>query len=71
MSPVKEPDYFAAEIRKEHISAAQTERRARLAATGPAIQDFGGLIADGDEYQGLCQGVSREKAIGEASVCYR
>src|SRR3981081_3608922 len=77
MSPVKEPNYFAEEIRLSNIGAqwqdwAQREnasrRRVRL---GPMREKkFGGIVSNWSDYLKLFQNVNGEKAIGEASVCY-
>jgi hypothetical protein len=60
MSPVKEPNYFADEIRHENF----TDEMRRM--DGPT----GGPIAAWADYTRLFQNVNGEKAIGEASVCY-
>lgn len=77
MSPVKEPCYFASELRIENICAelrGQAERDAQSLKKylrGPMTEKrFGGLISDWDDYLRLFAKVGNERAIGEASVCY-
>jgi hypothetical protein len=57
MSPVKEPSYFASEVRSENFAAIEH----RTAA---------GLVADWKSYLALFRGAKLARAIGEASVCY-
>jgi hypothetical protein len=59
MSPVKEPCYFALEMRPERFAP---EYRARVAASS--------LCSTWQEYRALFDGVRAETAVGEASVCY-
>ena len=77
MSPIKEPNYFANEIRPELFSdemrpavdADQCDLQRYL--HGPMMEKrFGGIVTDWDDYLRLFQNVKGEKAIGEASVCY-
>lgn len=77
MSPIKEPNFFADEIRIANF--ADDFRRmaeARLPAlreylTGPVSEKFsGGPIETWDDYLKLFQRVKSEVAIGEASVSY-
>jgi hypothetical protein len=76
MSPVKEPNYFAAEIRYENVKErpAGTEfdqRALREYLSGPMSEKrFGGIITEWNDYLKLFRDVKGEKAIGEASVCY-
>jgi hypothetical protein len=76
MSPVKEPNYFAAEIRPENFKelrgGTESELRAlREYLAGPmAEKRFGGVITEWDDYLKLFRDVKKETAIGEASVCY-
>lgn len=77
MSPIKEPNYFASEIRPEIFS---DEMRPAVDADlrdlqrylhGPMTEKrFGGIVTDWDDYLRLFRNVKGEKAIGEASVCY-
>lgn len=77
MSPVKEPNYFAEEIRLGNISAqwqgwAQREEDSlQLYLHGPMQEKrFGGIVSRWPDYLKLFEKVTDEKAIGEASVCY-
>jgi len=77
MSPVKEPNYFASEIRLEHFSdnlrprAEQDVAPLRAYLDGP-LRDkrFGGLVTEWSDYLKLFRDAQGHKAIGEASVCY-
>jgi hypothetical protein len=77
MSPLKEPNYFAFELREENFSAADRPRVEREAAelrrylNGDLREKrFGGLVSAWDDYAKLFRHVSGETAIGEASPCY-
>jgi hypothetical protein len=77
MSPIKEPSYFASEIRAGNLAAElleQTRRDALAVAAylrGPMdTKRFGGIVSEWEDYLRLFQRVRNEKAIGEASVCY-
>src|SRR5258708_108403 len=77
MSPVKEPNYFAEEIRLCNIGAqwqdwAQRENDSlQQYLLGPMQEKrFGGIVSNWTDYLKLFQNVNGEKAIGEASVCY-
>lgn len=77
MSPLKEPNYFASEIRPENFGAEFQEwvqretRELREYLCRPVLeQRFGGIVADWKDYLKLFEAVTAEKAIGEASVCY-
>jgi len=77
MSPVKEPNYFATEIRSRNIGpqwqhwARQENDSLQDYLKGPMREKrFGGLISDLPDYLKLFRNVNGEKAIGEASVCY-
>jgi hypothetical protein len=77
MSPIKEPNFFADEIRCWNF-----EDEARLIAEGQikelriyldenlSSKRFGGLIDNSADYKKLFCSVDAETAIGEASVCY-
>jgi hypothetical protein len=77
MSPVKEPSYFASEIRVEnlgepylrHIRRSST-RLSECLADGRPARPKGWLFSEWDEYLRLFQDVKSEIAIGEASVAY-
>jgi hypothetical protein len=77
MSPVKEPNYFAAEIRLGNIGTLWQDWAQTAAADlqryldGPMREKrFGGIVATWPDYLKLFQNVNGQKAIGEASVCY-
>ena len=77
MSPVKEPNYFAEEIRLGNVSAQWQDWAHReynslqLYLRGPMQEKrFGGIVASWSDYLKLFANVNGEKAIGEASVCY-
>ncbi|HTT63241.1 MAG TPA: sulfotransferase [Bryobacteraceae bacterium] len=77
MSPVKEPNYFASEIRIENVCGHMRDRAARDAAAlqeylrGPMSEPrFGGMVSSWDDYLKLFQSAGAARAVGEASVCY-
>lgn len=77
MSPVKEPGYFASEIRAGALSeplrrhlALQTLALPKLLNDGKPVKPFGWIAAEWEDYLRLFQGVNGEKAIGEASAAY-
>jgi sulfotransferase family protein len=77
MSPVKEPNYFASEIRPERFSP---ELQDRVRRDQQAMQDylagpmsekrFGAVGLEWAEYVKLFAQATSETALGEASVCY-
>jgi hypothetical protein len=77
MSPIKEPHFFAEEIRVENfdermrqMSAGRAEALRRY-LDGPATEKFsGGPVAAWRDYLKLFANVREERAIGEASPCY-
>jgi hypothetical protein len=77
MSPVKEPCYFAAEIRGQNLSepvrrhvGKQSFHLADVVNDGLPVKPLGWLAGDWDDYLRLFQGVRDETAIGEASAAY-
>jgi len=77
MSAIKEPNFFAAEIREEHFDLelrrgmARENRRLRDFLAGPMREKrFGGIITDWEDYLRLFANATNEAALGEASVCY-
>ena len=77
MSPVKEPCYFASEVRLEHFGrefeshARSIGQRLSKYLDGPmAGEDPGGIVSNWEDYLKLFKNVVGEKAIGESSVCY-
>ena len=77
MCPLKEPSYFAFELRPENFSE---QMRGRVARETRALKQylqgdmrekrFGGLISDWDDYLKLYRNVTDESAIGEATASY-
>lgn len=77
MSAIKEPHFFAAEIREEHCDPelrrgmARENRGLRDFLRGPIREKrFGGIVADWEDYVRLFANAINESAVGEASVCY-
>ena len=77
MSPIKEPHYFADEIRPDNFDdemrplAEPGLAALREYLQGPASAKFsGGPVTEWRDYLKLFQHVNGETAIGEASVCY-
>ncbi len=77
MSPIKEPNYFASEIRPENVSEEFQEHVRRDIDAVKAYLDgpmseirFGGMVLEWEDYLKLFGNVKKEKAIGEASVFY-
>lgn len=77
MSPMKEPTYFASEIRSEYFSdqlrprAEQSRDQLRAYLDGPMREKrFGGPVTEWSDYLKLFRDAGERKAIGEASVCY-
>ncbi|MGI8960180.1 MAG: sulfotransferase [Bryobacteraceae bacterium] len=77
MSPIKEPNFFASEIRPENVSEELQEgvRRdmdaLKLYLQGPISESrFGGMVLEWEDYLKLFENVKAEIAIGEASVLY-
>src|SRR6266480_4040592 len=77
MSPVKEPCYFASEIRPANLSAPiqrhvrlQSRALAGVLDDGRPTGSMGWLACDWDEYVRLFQNTRDETAIGEASAAY-
>jgi len=77
MSPIKEPHYFADEIREENFDghmramAAQRNKALRQYLEGSVTEKFsGGPISDWRDYLKLFRAAEQEKAVGEASTCY-
>ena len=77
MSPVKEPCYFASEIRAENLAPAHHRHIRRLSrklpellADGKPVRPLGWLVSEWEDYVRLFQNVEAQTAIGEASVAY-
>lgn len=77
MSPIKEPCYFASELRLENFSEELQPQLRRESETlreylrGPmSSKRFGGPVVEWEDYLLLFRNVRDETAIGEASVSY-
>jgi hypothetical protein len=77
MSPVKEPCYFASELRAEYLSRdfarhvkRQTRELPRYLDDNLPVEPLGWLVSEWDDYLRLFQKVREEKAIGEATASY-
>ena len=77
MSPIKEPNFFASEIRAENFDSHLGRRAAddaiqlREYLAGPMRKKrFGGIVTQWDDYLRLFANATDETALGEASVCY-
>ena len=77
MSAVKEPCFFASEIREENFEAGLRRSTANAAPglseflCGPkAEKRFGGLVTEWSDYLRLFANAGTQAALGEASVCY-
>lgn len=83
MSPVKEPSYFAAEVRPAafhkafRAAAIRNSERLRhfldhafLDHGGPGTPSPQGIVCEREHYLKLFREAKKELAIGEASVCY-
>jgi hypothetical protein len=77
MSAIKEPHFFAAEIREENCDPqlrrafARDARSLRQFLSGPMREKrFGGIVPDWEDYLRLFSNANEEAALGEASVCY-
>jgi hypothetical protein len=77
MSALKEPSYFASELRPENFSEQMRPRVSReLRTLQQYLQGdmhekrFGGLVTDWNDYLKLYRNASGESAIGEATASY-
>uniref|UniRef100_Q01S16 Sulfotransferase n=1 Tax=Solibacter usitatus (strain Ellin6076) TaxID=234267 RepID=Q01S16_SOLUE len=77
MSPVKEPSYFASEIRAEVLSepmlrhiALQSRELPAVLNDGGTYKPFGWIAGEWEDYARLFHAAGDEKAIGEASAAY-
>src|SRR4051812_41637422 len=68
LSPVKEPCYFASEIRADVRAGAVQQHVALQPRAGSRPK--GWIAAEGEDSPRLFEGVRGEKAIGEASAAY-
>jgi hypothetical protein len=77
MSPIKEPCYFASEIRPENLTASHLRHIRRMSrelpgrlSDGKPVRPLGWLVSQWEDYLRLFARVNTETAIGEASVGY-
>jgi len=77
MSAVKEPHFFALEIREENFDSEVRNELARgseglreFLAGGMREKRFGGIVSDWRDYLNLFAGATDETALGDASPCY-
>ena len=77
MSPVKEPSYFASEIRIENLSEPfkrhvrrQSPHLREYVDNGKPPDPYAWLVLNWHDYESLFQRVKDQKAIGEATVSY-
>jgi len=77
MSPLKEPMYFAEELRPEHMAGEVREKTEQLMVelrkyldSPPYAKRMGGYISEWEDYCRLFAGARHELAIGEASTMY-
>ena len=77
MSPIKEPNFFAEEVREQNFAPslrrdiARDARSLRRYLDGPMRERrLGGIVAEWEDYGRLFAGATTETALGEASVCY-
>ncbi len=77
MSPIKEVNYFAAEIREHNF---EPHLRPNVARDAPLLREYlagpmtrkrsGGIVTEWVDYLQLFRNATNQKALGEASVCY-
>src|ERR1022692_3981582 len=77
MSPIKEPSYFASELRPENFHPRFQPRmkreveNVRQYLSGPMTeQRFGGPVVEWESYLRLFQNARQGQAIGEGSASY-
>lgn len=77
MSPLKEPNFFADEIRPENFHSSlqarvdkTVEATRKYIEAGARTKRFGGFVTTLSDYEKLFAAVGSETAIGEGSVCY-
>jgi hypothetical protein len=77
MSPVKEPCYFASEVRVENLETRHLKHVRRQSAAlagilndGKPVNALGWLFSEWDDYLRLFQNATSQTAIGEASPVY-
>jgi Sulfotransferase domain len=77
MSPIKEPCYFAAEMR---LSFFDAKYQAQVDGDLPALRAYlngpmterrdGGIVSEWEDYLNLFRNAGAARAVGEARVCY-
>ena len=77
MSRIKEPCYFAAEIRPENLSPVylrhilrQSRKSGDILGSGKQLKPAGWIVSEWEDYLRLFQDATNEAAIGEATVSY-
>jgi hypothetical protein len=77
MSPVKEPCFFASEVRIDNLTPLhvrhirrQSRKLSERLADGKPVRPMGWIVSEWEDYLRLFQNVQSETAIGEASVVY-
>ena len=77
MSPIKEPCYFASEIRVENLAPSYRRHIKRMSRRLPevlrdatSIKPHGWLVSEWDDYLRLFQDVKGQPVVGEASAAY-
>jgi hypothetical protein len=77
MSPVKEPAYFASEIRADALSepllhhvGLQSRELPGVLNDGGTYKPYGWIAGEWEDYERLFQAAREETAIGEASAAY-
>src|SRR3954447_2840371 len=77
MSAIKEPHFFASEVRKDNFDAGlrrgiadQTRGLPEFLAGPMSHKRFAGIVTDWEDYVRLFANAGKEPALGEASVCY-
>lgn len=77
LSSIKEPHFFADEIREANCDLAarriiaRENRGVREFVSGPMREKrFGGIVPDWESYTRLFANAANQSALGEASVCY-
>src|ERR1700761_4886436 len=70
MSPVKEPCFFASEVRPEAFRRDYRRYVIRQNSGRKGQKRFSGLISEWKDYLSLFDQAEGYRAVGEASVCY-
>src|SRR4029078_4504320 len=77
LSPIKEPCYFASEIRLENLAPSYRRHIKRMSRRLPEVlghpnstKPHGWLVSEWNDYLRLFQDVKDHRAVGEASAAY-